>query len=72
MPMYLLNDLFVDAECRGKGIGEALINRAKQLCIEEKNKGMAIETGPNNPAQNLYRRLGFVNDVDLHLFWTRE
>ncbi len=27
-PMYLLNDLFIDVNYRGQGIGEALINKA--------------------------------------------
>ena len=30
-PMYLLNDLFVDSNFRGKGIGEALIKASKLL-----------------------------------------
>ncbi|MBO6881923.1 MULTISPECIES: GNAT family N-acetyltransferase [Winogradskyella] len=69
-PMFLLNDLFIDANYRGQGIGEALINKAKQLCISQNNKGLAIQTAHDNPAQNLYKRLGFEADTDLHFFWT--
>jgi len=43
-PMYLLNDLFVKSNYRGKGIGEALINKAKALCETQKNKGLALQT----------------------------
>ncbi|WP_456437189.1 GNAT family N-acetyltransferase [Psychroserpens sp.] len=68
-PMYLLNDLFVDSNHRSQGIGEALINRAKQLCKEENKKGLAIQTAFDNPAQHLYERLGFVKDTDLQFFW---
>ena len=68
-PMYLLNDLYVDSNYRNKGIGEALINSAKQLCIDANQKGLAIQTAYDNPAQHLYERLGFVKDTDLHLFW---
>ncbi len=68
-PMYLLNDLFVDLSYRGKGVGEALIHKAKQLCISENNKGLAIQTTHDNPAQHLYERLGFIRDTDLHFFW---
>ncbi|WP_033962327.1 GNAT family N-acetyltransferase [Psychroserpens jangbogonensis] len=68
-PMYLLNDLYVDSNYRSQGIGEALINRAKQLCKDENQKGLAIQTAFDNPAQHLYERLGFVKDTDLHLFW---
>ena len=71
-PMYLLNDLYVNSNYRGKGIGEALINKAKQLCKDENNKGMAIQTAFDNPAQNLYKRLGFKKDSDLHFFWMNE
>ncbi|WP_412561181.1 GNAT family N-acetyltransferase [Winogradskyella sp. MIT101101] len=68
-PMYLLNDLFTDSNYRGQGIGEALINKAKQLCISENNKGLAIQTAHDNPAKKLYKRLGFEADTDLHFFW---
>jgi GNAT superfamily N-acetyltransferase len=68
-PMYMLNDLFVSSTYRGQGIGEALINRAKHLCQSENNKGLAIQTAFDNPAQHLYQRLGFVKDTDLQFFW---
>ncbi|WCO02819.1 GNAT family N-acetyltransferase [Psychroserpens ponticola] len=68
-PMYLLNDLYVDSNYRNKGIGEALINKAKQLCKDENQKGLAIQTAFDNPAQHLYERLGFVKDTDLQFFW---
>ena len=70
--MYLLNDLFVDKNYRGNGIGKALINKAKQLCTSENNKGLAIQTAFDNPAQHLYERLGFEKDTDLHFFWTKK
>jgi GNAT superfamily N-acetyltransferase len=71
-PMYLLNDLFVKSNYRGKGIGEALINKAKALCETQKNKGLALQTATDNPAQKLYERLGFIKDHDLYYYWTRE
>lgn len=70
--MYILNDLYVHANHRGQGIGEALINRAKHLCQSENNKGLAIQTAFDNPAQHLYERLGFVKDTDLQFFWTNK
>ena len=70
--MYLLNDLYIDIDCRGKGIGTLLIEKAKQLCKENGLKGLAIQTAYDNPAQQLYKRLGFVKDIDLHFFWTNE
>ena len=70
-PMYLLNDLYVKPQHRGKGIGEALINKAKTLCDIKQNKGLALQTATDNPAQKLYERLGFVKDQDLYYYWTR-
>ena len=69
-PMCLLNDLFVDANARNKGVGQQLIQTAKNLCIEKDYKGLGIQTEVTNPAQHLYERVGFVKDTDLHLFWT--
>ncbi|MFD1063669.1 GNAT family N-acetyltransferase [Winogradskyella litorisediminis] len=66
--MYLLNDLFVADGLRRIGIGEALINKTKALAKVESQKGIAIQTAYNNPAQELYKRLGFKPDTDLHFF----
>lgn len=71
-PIYLLNDLFVGSNYRGKGIGESLINKAKLFCQENYLKGLAIQTAFNNPAQHLYERLGFIKDTDLQFFWTND
>ncbi|MGB5668364.1 MAG: GNAT family N-acetyltransferase [Maribacter sp.] len=68
---YVLNDLFVDASFRQKQIGEALLNHAKAFCIENNGKGLTLETAIDNPAQNLYEKLGWKKDVDcFHYFWT--
>ena len=69
-PMYLLNDLFVEGNYRNKGVGNLLINKAKQMCQEHNYKGLAIQTESHNPAQHLYKRLGFIKDPDLHFFWS--
>ena len=71
-PMYLLNDLYVEGNYRNQGIGNLLIDKAKQLCKEQHYKGLAIQTEHTNPAQHLYERLGFVKDTDLHFFWTKK
>ena len=69
-PMYLLNDLYIDANYRNKSIGTALINKAKTLCKQKEYKGLIIQTENNNPAQHLYQREGFIKDTDLSFFWT--
>lgn len=71
-PMLLLNDLYVESNNRNKGIGEALINKAKTYCKVQNLKGLGIQTAHDNPAQHLYQRLGFVRDTDLQFFWTNK
>ena len=69
-PTYILNDLYVDKAVRGKGIGEALLERAKKQCREMNYKGLALETAVDNPAQQLYERLGWEKDSHcFHYFW---
>lgn len=68
-PMYLLNDLFILPEYRGKGVGTALIDTVKERCKIENQKGIVLQTEPTNPAQKLYEHLGFKKDPDLHYFW---
>ncbi|TMU56839.1 GNAT family N-acetyltransferase [Flagellimonas algicola] len=67
---YILNDLFVAPEARKKGIGEQLLNHAKEFCKLKNSKGLTLETAADNPAQKLYERLGWEKDVSyLHYFW---
>lgn len=67
---YILNDLFVTAEVRGKGIGEAILNTAKQFAIQEGSKGLTLETDFDNPAQKLYERMGWIKDSKVfHYTW---
>lgn len=68
--VYILNDLFVSEKARGQGIGEALIEYAKQFAREMGSKGLTLETAIDNPAQNLYKRLGWVKDTGVnHYSW---
>ena len=57
---WLLNDLYVNPNFRGKGFSKALIERAKQLCRESDSCGMYLETGKENIIGNqLYPSVGF-------------
>jgi GNAT superfamily N-acetyltransferase len=42
--LWLLNDLFVDMEYRGKGIAKQLIDKAKNHCIQTNACGLILET----------------------------
>ncbi len=67
---YILNDLFVLPEGRGKGIGKALLERAKQYAIDQNLKGLSLATATDNPAQHLYEKLGWEKDTDFfYYFW---
>ncbi|WP_350288247.1 GNAT family N-acetyltransferase [uncultured Croceitalea sp.] len=68
---YILNDLYVIPSYRTKGIGKALLNKAKEQCILMNYKGVGLETASNNPARHLYERLGWEKDINhFHYFWT--
>lgn len=63
--LWLLNDLFVRPEERGKGISVALIEKAKELCRNSYSCGMMLETAKSNiVGNNLYPRTGFELDVE--------
>lgn len=67
---YVLNDLFVTETGRGKGVGEAILNVAKQFATQDGSKGLTLETDFDNPAKKLYERLGWIKDTEVfHYTW---
>ena len=57
---WLLNDLYVNSNSRGKGFSKALIEEAKVLCRKSNSCGMYLETGKENMIGNqLYPSVGF-------------
>ena len=57
---WLLNDLFVHPDFRGKGISIGLIDKAKALVKASKACGMYLETEKSNIiGNNLYPKAGF-------------
>lgn len=68
---YILNDLYVLPEERKRGVGEALLKQAQEYVREVEGKGLALETAEDNPAQTLYRKLGWEKDHSfLHYYWS--
>lgn len=61
---WLLNDLFVDANERGKGYSKHLIKKAKDLVKDTSACGMMLETDKNNNiGNNLYPSQGFKKNI---------
>ena len=57
---WLLNDLFVNENFRGKGFSKQLIEEAKTLCQQTNACGILLETGKSNDIGNqLYPSCGF-------------
>lgn len=68
--VYILNDLFVVPEARGKGVGKALLESAKEFANTQGAKGLTLETAIDNPAQKLYEQLGWKKDTEVfHYTW---
>lgn len=58
--LWLLNDLFIVKEHRGKGISKQLIEIAKELCKQTNACGLILETAKTNIVGNeLYPKAGF-------------
>lgn len=58
-PLAVMEDLFVAAEARGRGVGAALIDACRRLAADRGMQWLAWETAPyNEVAQRLYEGLG--------------
>ncbi|HTE29546.1 MAG TPA: GNAT family N-acetyltransferase [Chryseolinea sp.] len=67
--LWLLNDLFVLEEYRGKGISKALIERVKEFCRETGACGFTLQTAKTNIVGNrLYERMGLVLDMEYNTY----
>ncbi|MDH6250554.1 GNAT superfamily N-acetyltransferase [Chryseobacterium sp. H1D6B] len=57
---WILNDLYVNENYRGKGYSKQLIEEAKELCRATKASGVLLETSKSNDIGNqLYPSCGF-------------
>jgi len=56
-----IDELFVEAAHRGKGIGTQLLDLAERISREHNARFLHLEVSHGNPAIELYRRRGFVD-----------
>lgn len=68
--LWLLNDLFVANEHRGKGISKALIESSKEFTKQTNACGLILETAKTNTIGNqLYPRVGFLLDNEHNYYY---
>ncbi|MFP5109913.1 GNAT family N-acetyltransferase [Neobacillus sp. C211] len=67
---WVLNDLYVKEQFRGKGAGEKLIQKAILFAEETGAKGVMLETGQENiTAQRLYEKIGFERESNYFYYF---
>jgi GNAT superfamily N-acetyltransferase len=67
--LWLLNDLYVAPDYRGRGYSLALIDAAKAHAISTNAVGLTLETTKTNEIGNqLYPRTGFFLDSEHHFY----
>jgi len=71
--IWVLNDLFVAPSARGRGVGRALLEAARQHAVRTGAKRLTLETtAENRAASSLYEELGYVLSSDSARFYTLE
>jgi GNAT superfamily N-acetyltransferase len=67
--LWTLNDLFVRNDVRKKGVGQALMERARQWAVETGAHGLQLETAKDNhAAQRLYEGMGWKRDNYFYVY----
>ena len=65
-PAWILNDLYVDDNVRGLGLGRALVEKATRYARDRGAARISLETGRDNRrAQALYEVLGWREQTDM-------
>jgi len=67
--LWILYDLFVTPQSRRRGIGRALMERAREFAVETGATRLELSTAMDNrPAQALYESLGYVKDDAFYFY----
>lgn len=68
-PSWILNDLYVEPRARGRGVGEALLEAARQLALANGAAELMLQTARDNlTAQRLYEKLGWKRDDEFLVY----
>ncbi len=68
--LLLLNDLYVSPQYRSNGVGESLLEHCQSYAVLSSATGLVLETAKDNPAQQLYKKLGWKENKNfLHYTW---
>lgn len=66
---WVLNDLYVAPEARKRGVGERLMEKAKEFALESGAKSLSLSTAADNrSAQRLYEKLGYRRDTEFYSY----
>ncbi len=66
---WLLNDLFITEDARKQGIGEMLLQTAKDFAIKTNAKSIMLSTAVENcSAQRLYEKNGYERDSQFYQY----
>jgi ribosomal protein S18 acetylase RimI-like enzyme len=71
-PLLNIHDVVVHPEHRGKSIGTALIEAVEKFAREQGHCKISLEVRTDNPAERLYRRLGFTDGGNPMWFLTKD
>jgi ribosomal protein S18 acetylase RimI-like enzyme len=64
---WILNDLFVDASARNKGVATALLDAGKEMGKQTNSRYLLLQTNADNfTAQKLYEKYGWIKESDLY------
>jgi ribosomal protein S18 acetylase RimI-like enzyme len=70
-PLLNIHDVIVLDSVRGKGIGASLINAAEEKARALGYCKLTLEVRTDNPAEKLYRKLGFTDGDNPMIFLTK-
>jgi GNAT superfamily N-acetyltransferase len=71
-PLLNIHDIVVLDNARGKGVGALLIEAAEKKALELGCCKLTLEVRTDNPAERLYRRLGFTDGDNPMIFLTKK